>query len=134
MPILAIICNQLLPFLATLKSIKIAIFGNLWKQNVAKNGKTVTMSLGLRPYRFVELKISSSPDKTLFRISKIHCSSLAWKIPQAGLHLASSEKNWRYCGGAILEPDMKSMGFYLPAWSVGMSAKSRSRICACYLG
>ena len=42
LPILAIICNQLLPFLATLRSIKIAIFGNFWKQNVAKNDKNVT--------------------------------------------------------------------------------------------
>ena len=31
-----------LPFLATLRSIKIAIFGNFLKQNVAKNGKNVT--------------------------------------------------------------------------------------------
>ena len=28
--------------------------------------------------------------------------SHVWKIPRAGLHLASSEKNWRYCGGDIL--------------------------------
>ena len=32
------------------------------------------------------------------------CFSLTCKIPQAGLHLASSEKNWRYFGGAIVEP------------------------------
>jgi len=31
-----------LPILATLRSIKIAIFGKFLKQNVAKNGKNVT--------------------------------------------------------------------------------------------
>ena len=31
-----------LPFLATLRSIKIAIFGNFWQQNVTKYGKNVT--------------------------------------------------------------------------------------------
>ena len=32
-------------FLATLRSIKVAIFGSFWKQNIAKNGKNVTQVL-----------------------------------------------------------------------------------------
>ena len=43
--------------------------------------------------------------KKLFAEHQIHSAFLLLeKIPQAGLHLASSEKNWRYFGGAIVEP------------------------------
>ena len=66
LPILAIICNQLLPFLATLRSIKIAVFGNFLNQNVAKNGKNVTQvpKEGHRePYFF---------QNTLFVVDRFH--------------------------------------------------------------
>jgi len=55
LPFLAIICNKFFPFLATFRSIKIVIFGNIWDQNLAKNGKKVTQGSHFLANHFIAI-------------------------------------------------------------------------------